>query len=92
MYKYKVESVSDEYDCDTCGPSWATGYVLKELGTDLILIDLEPIAHCFGGQDFEIGDMIYRIQSEFPDIKFSEVDFTDCLYSRYVGGNPNESS
>ena len=35
MYKYKVERDSDEFDCDSCGGSWATGYTLKEIGDRL---------------------------------------------------------
>lgn len=91
MIKYIVAISSDETDCETCGGSWATGYSLVEKETGNTLIELEPVASCFGGNDFEIGDLIKRIQIEFPDIKFSEVDFDDNLYSHYENGVPYES-
>jgi hypothetical protein len=42
----KIEPLSDEYDCDTCGTSWATGYEVTF--PDGSSFTLEPQAHCLG--------------------------------------------
>ncbi len=79
MYKYKIESLSDSYDCECCGSNFASGYLFVNIETGETVIDMTPMASCFGGDDYQPGDLINKIQTEFPYIKFSEVDFNDCL-------------
>ena len=45
-----VRLLSDTYDCETCGPSYADGAKVEfDDGTTL---ELSPTAHCFGGDNY----------------------------------------
>lgn len=48
--KIEIEWTSDSYDCDTCGPSWAEGAVVKFDGQEVLA--LVPVAHCYDGQSY----------------------------------------
>ena len=45
MSKYKIVWLYDEHDCEICGWSSESGYVIYK-GDDVV-IDAKPIAHCF---------------------------------------------
>jgi hypothetical protein len=55
----KIEPLSDEYDCDTCGTSWATGYEVTF--PDGSSFTLEPQAHCLGGNDWSEAELMEEI-------------------------------
>lgn len=49
--KIKIEWLSDDYDCDTCGFSCSEGARVTLDG--VVLLELIPLAHCFGGDDWD---------------------------------------
>ena len=55
----KIEILSDEHDCDTCGSSWATGYEVTF--PDGSVESLIPQASCFGGGDYSETDLMELI-------------------------------
>lgn len=46
-----IEWLTDTYDCDTCGMSWAEGARVTHQGE--VIIDMIPGAHCFGGNSYD---------------------------------------
>jgi hypothetical protein len=50
LSKYKIVRLSDSCECETCGTSWAEGYVIYQ--GDEIVIDKTPLASCYGGKDY----------------------------------------
>lgn len=73
--KVKVFTSYDDHDCDTCGASYASGYVVVDSETNEIVLTLEPIASCFGGSDYTIFDLLAALQNELPELKISDIDF-----------------
>lgn len=63
MATIRIERLSDEHDCETCGTSWADGanvYIDDELA-----LELEPCAACFDGDHFTDEDVLHRIFRHF---------------------------
>lgn len=59
MSTIRIEWLSDTWDCETCGMSFAEGarvYVDGKLS-----LDLPPSAHCFGGNNYEQSEVFERI-------------------------------
>lgn len=52
----EIEWLSDDFDCDTCGGSWAEGAIVRFDGE--VVIDMTPVAHCYGGDSYS-QDMVY---------------------------------
>lgn len=71
--KIRIEELSDSYDCETCGPSFAGGarvYIDGELK-----IDLTPSAHCFGGADYRDRDIMHAVLEHLGhEVEFEEGD------------------
>lgn len=71
--KIKIEWLSDSYDCDTCGTSYATG--ARVYRNDKLILNLLPTAHCYGGSDYSEEDVYkaimeslnYSIEEEYVD-------------------------
>lgn len=59
MPKLKIGFLSDDYDCDECGASYAEGARVY-LDNKLILERL-PVAHCFGGSHWDTADIYKEI-------------------------------
>lgn len=56
MKTIKIEWLTDTFDCEVCGESWAEGaYIIFPDGEELLL---EPLAHCYGGESYET-DQVY---------------------------------
>ena len=55
----KIEWLSDVYDCDTCGTSWASGANVFINGN--LELELTPVAHCYGGEDYSTEDIYIKI-------------------------------
>jgi hypothetical protein len=55
----KIEPLSDEHDCETCGTSWATGYEVTF--PDGCAFALQPHASCFGGKDWSEAELMEEI-------------------------------
>lgn len=54
----EIEWSNDEYCCDDCGPTWATGAVVKFDGE--VVIDEPALAHCYGGVSIS-EEAVYRL-------------------------------
>lgn len=54
-----IEWTSDEYDCDTCGPSYADGAIVTLDGVEIL--GLDPVAHCYGGAHYERSEVFAEI-------------------------------
>ena len=52
--KIKIKWLTDDYDCEDCGTSYADGAAIT-LGDEVF--ELTPVAHCFGGQHFDKEDV-----------------------------------
>lgn len=59
MSAIKIEWLSDSYECETCGYSYADGARVYIDG--IIALDLKPVAHCFGGNNYDDRDVFTRI-------------------------------
>ncbi|PWL18850.1 hypothetical protein DKP76_07250 [Falsochrobactrum shanghaiense] len=57
--KISIEWLDDTYDCETCGSSWAEGALVYIDG--LLVLDLQPSAHCYNGVSYQEGDVYQRI-------------------------------
>lgn len=55
--KITIETLYDEYDCDTCGCSFAEGAIVMFDGEEVI--SMMPQAHCYSGKDYT-QDMIFE--------------------------------
>jgi hypothetical protein len=58
MQSIGIEWRSDWYDCETCGPSYAEGALVKLNGGTIL--DLKPVAHCYAGQSWD-REQVYRL-------------------------------
>lgn len=52
-----IQWLEDEYDCDLCGSSYATGAIVQK-GEEIIL-ELEPVAHCYDSESWD-KDEVYK--------------------------------
>lgn len=50
----EIEWSNDEYCCDDCGPTWATGAVVRFDGE--VVINQPALAHCYGGSNISEED------------------------------------
>lgn len=57
----KIEWLSDDNDCDTCGSNYADGARVTLNGEPLL--ELTPVASCFGGAHWDSAD-VYRLTLE----------------------------
>lgn len=53
--KIKIKWLQDEYDCEDCGTSYAEG---AEIMISTTQYELRPVAHCFGGQNFDKEEVL----------------------------------
>ena len=56
---YKIEYIEDSYECDDCGTSFASGYKIYKNGE--LVINKTPVAVCYGGADYDIGEAPFDI-------------------------------
>ena len=59
MNKIKIEWLTDSYDCETCGPSWAEGARVTYNGNEILT--LEPLAHCYASKSYDREDVYKQI-------------------------------
>jgi hypothetical protein len=52
--RYEIKTIHDDYDCETCGASYAEGYQIYRDGE--LIHEMKPVAHCFGGENFTVED------------------------------------
>lgn len=63
MYNIVIEELSDSYDCDDCGPSWATGFNVTIDGEPYG--DYEPVAHCYSSYHYNIEEVLKDLLESF---------------------------
>jgi hypothetical protein len=68
--KILVEWLSDEYDCDICGPSWAGGAIVKF--EDGKTIEMILVARCCGSTNYEEVD-VYKAIFDYLGHEFEVV-------------------
>lgn len=57
--KIKVETLTDSWDCDTCG--FFDAYGAKVYFDDNLVIDMPPTAHCHAGDNYTDEDIFKAI-------------------------------
>lgn len=57
-----IEWLEDSNNCDTCGLNWASGARVKLNG--VVILDLQPHASCFGGDDWTVQDVFRELLAE----------------------------
>ena len=57
--KIRIEWLSDDYDCETCGASFAEGARVFIDGA--LAIELVPVAHCYDGTSYDQENVLRRI-------------------------------
>jgi len=55
----KIQWLWDSTDCDTCGSSYADG--AKVWLDDEIILELLPVASCYGGDNYDTSDVYLRV-------------------------------
>ena len=55
----KIETLSDSYDCETCG--YSDAYGAKVYFDGKLAIDMLPIAHCYGGSNYSDEEVFIAI-------------------------------
>lgn len=59
MSEISIEWLTDYHNCETCGSNYAEGAVVSIDGS--VAIEMRPVAHCFGGDNFEQSEVFDRI-------------------------------
>lgn len=59
MAHIEILWLSEDHDCETCGPSFADGASVNIDGKEAIL--LSPIANCCGGVRYEPDEVLLKI-------------------------------
>ena len=59
MSVFKIEELYDHYECDDCGTSYATGFIVYQ--DDAKIIDMSPYAHCYNGTHYQMADVLKNI-------------------------------
>lgn len=72
--KYKIVLLADYNDCETCGYSYDSGYVIYK--NDEVLVDKTPNAHCYDGTNYE-DDNPYKDILEHLKVNIEEVPYRE---------------
>ena len=57
--KIKVITLTDSWDCETCG--FSDAYGAQVYFDDILAIDMTPTAHCYGGDNYTDEDIFKAI-------------------------------
>lgn len=57
--RISITRLSDMFECDTCGCSYADGWSVEKDGKPWF--DMKPVAHCLGGSDFTVEDLVTEL-------------------------------
>jgi hypothetical protein len=60
--KYTIRNINDDYDCETCGSSYAEGFEIIKDGN--LVHTLKPVAHCYNGDSFDGDDLLTWILND----------------------------
>lgn len=68
--KIRIERLSDDYECEDCG--WSCAYGANVWFDDKLQLELKPVAHCFGGNEYTDEDIYKRILEELGHTVITE--------------------
>ena len=60
MEKIKITWLEHVHCCETCGSAYAYGAIVR----GAVVIDMEPVAHCYSGVSYNPEEVYNRILSE----------------------------
>ena len=60
--KIRIETLTDSWDCDICGPAYAYG--ARVYFDDKLAIDMSPTAHCYDGDSYTEEEIFKAILSK----------------------------
>lgn len=61
-HRVEITWLDDSHDCETCGSSCAEGARVSIDGS--LVLDLEPVAHCYDGASWERDTILHRILAQ----------------------------
>lgn len=77
--KYKIVLLADYHDCETCGYSYNSGYVIYK--NETVLIDKTPFAHCYDGTNYEddnpYEDILKHMEVSIEVVPYQETEEED---------------
>ena len=59
--KIEITWLSDSYECDDCGGSYAEGANVKIDGISYPELQFEPVAYCYDAESFTTGEVFEKI-------------------------------
>lgn len=68
--KITIQWLHDSHDCDSCGPSYASGAHVRIGDASLVF---NPVAHCFDSEDWTMAEIYEEILAHLGH----EVEFID---------------
>ena len=70
-HKVEIEWVYDEYDCDTCSPSFANGAIVRV--DNKVVLEMMPRAHCYSSESYEPEEVYNALLNRFGfDVEIKE--------------------
>lgn len=73
----QIEWLYDDHKCETCGVSWADGAKVTNQDTGEVILDLEPLAHCFRSQSYDKDEVFIKLLNHLGHI----VTTVDPIYN-----------
>jgi hypothetical protein len=75
---FEIVFMNDHHNCETCGSSYASGYIIKKDGE--VVVDKTPIAACYDDSDYNQNEAYLEvIQLAGIQIDVS-TEYSDCSY------------
>jgi len=75
--KFEIEFLEDSHDCETCGWSAASGFIIRKDGE--VIVNKIPAAYCFDSRDYSSDspylDLLYYLH---PDIQINIKETEDA--------------
>jgi hypothetical protein len=62
-HSVEIEWVYDEYDCETCGPSYAEGAIVRV--DNVVILEMMPHAHCYSSESYEPEEVYNALLNRF---------------------------
>lgn len=59
MSRIEIEWLEDSSDCETCGPSYADGAIVKIDGA--VALDMTPVAGCLNGSGHDSREVLMAV-------------------------------
>lgn len=73
---FEIVFMDDSHDCETCGSSYAEGYLIKKDGE--VVVDKTPSASCFGGANYNQNEAyleLVKLTGIQVDVSYAFVDY-----------------